>query len=485
MAAEKRTSNNLNTKSGRPPYRDDIKRDLRLTLLVTAIHLPLGLVLYNAGSLSIIHPLLVVSFGLYLAFNRRSKYSDIALLLAYIVGVEVLWRMAKIPVFWELGKYGSVAIILVALIRRGRWEIPKVPLVYFLLLIPACILTLLNFDRYSVQGVLSFNMSGPLLLFFCSWFFYKARLGPIEFRRLLLSLIVPLLCVAFTSLFYTVSAENITFTGESNFETSGGFGPNQVSALLGLGVFAAFAGTILIKNGFGFTIFFSTSALFLAAICMLTFSRGGIYNAAAGIAVLLIFGVNDLRAAVRRIALTSAVVAVFLLLIFPAVNDYTGGALQSRFEDTGTTNRSDIALSDVLIFAENPLFGVGVGASRAYREKFIEFSAASHTELSRLIAEHGLFGIGALFALAAAVVINLRRPNSRHGKAFIAGAFAWSFFFMLNSGMRLAAPSFMWGFGFLSIVSLRGMRPSIFRQRELAKGPVLNRQTTQIATSRP
>lgn len=485
MAAKPRISPNVNTSPGRTSNRDDVKRDLRLTLLITAIHLPLGVVLYNASSLSVIHPLLVVGFGLYVAFNRRWKYSNIALLLAYIIGVEVLWRMAKIPVFWEIGKYGSIAIILVALIRRARWEIPKLPLLYFLLLIPGCVLTVLYFDVSRLQGVLSFNMSGPLFLFFSSWFFFKARIGPTEFRRLLLALIIPLLCVAFTSFFYTVSAENITFTGESNFETSGGFGPNQVSALLGLGVFAAFAGVILIKNGRGFTLFFSVSALFLAAICMLTFSRGGIYNAAAGMAVLLVLGVIDLAAALRRIALTLAVVAVFTFLIFPVVNSFTGGSLLSRFENTETTNRSDIALSDLMIFVENPLFGVGVGVSRGYRAKFVEFSAASHTELSRLVSEHGLFGFVALFALVGMVLINLRRPNSQQGKAFIAGAFVWSLFFMLNSGMRLGAPSFMWGIGFVSIVSIRTMLPITILQRGPARDLTLGRRPVQIASPKP
>lgn len=463
---------------------DDVHRDLWLTLIITFIHLPVGIVLYNAGTLGIIHPLLVVSFGLYAAFNRKWKYSDVALLLAYLIGVEVLWRMARVPVFWEFGKYASAVIILVTLIRRARWEIPKLPMLYFLLLVPGCILTVVNFDLSSVQGVLSFNMSGPLLLFLCSWFFFKARIGPIEFRRLLLVLIIPLLCVAFTSLFYTVSAENITFTGESNFETSGGFGPNQVSSMLGLGVFVSFAGAILIRKGRGFTLFFSISALFLASICVLTFSRSGIYNAVAGIIFLLVFGLNDLATAIRRIAMTIAVIAVFIFLIFPVVNNFTGGALQSRFEDTGTTNRSDIALSDIKIFIENPLFGVGVGASRQYREKFIEFSAASHTELSRLVSEHGLFGLVALFALAGMLLINVRRSNSRQGKAFIAGAFAWSLFFMLNSGMRLGAPSFMWGIGFVSIVSIRAMRPFTLGQRRYTRDLILARRAVQIASSK-
>jgi hypothetical protein len=67
------------------------------------------------------------------------------------------------------------------------------------------------------------------------------------------------------------------------------------------------------------------------------------------------------------------------------------------------------------------------------------------------------------------VVHNLLRPNSLQGKAFIAGALAWSVFFMLNSGMRLGAPSFMWGLGFVSLASIRQMRPIKMRKRRQLK----------------
>ncbi len=464
--------------------RDEAKRDLWLTLLITLLHLPLGLVLYSSGSIGLIHPILVIAFGLYLAFSKRSNYSSIALVLAYLIGVEVLWRMAKVPIFWEVGKYGGAAIILVAVIRRSRLEIPSLPLLYFLLLIPGCVLAVLTLAPSQVQGLLSFNMSGPLLLLFSSWFFFKERIRPIEFRRLLVALLIPLLCVGFTSFFYTVSAEEITFNDESNFATSGGFGPNQVSALLGLGVFVAAAGAILFRRS-GFTLYFGISALFLAAISMLTFSRSGLYNAVAGIVVLLIFGLRATGAGLKQLALAFAAVVVFAMVIFPVLNNFTGGALQSRFEDTSTANRTDIALSDFAVFAESPVFGVGVGASRQYREKFSEISATSHTEFSRLISEHGLFGIGALLALAGTVVINLRRPNSRSGRAFIAGAFAWSFFFMLNTGMRLGAPSFMWGLGFVSIVSIREIIPVVKKTRRPATKSSKVFQPLPNALSRP
>jgi O-Antigen ligase len=440
------------------------KRDFVIITALALIHIPLGVALYNAGSAGILHPLSAFAFGMFFALRRPVNFGMVSLAVAYIVGAEVLWRMADIPVFWEFGKYASVAIMLTALVRSRRYDIPTASAVYIGLLIPACLMTVFQMDLKSVTPTLSFNMSGPLMLAVSCWFFYKTRIGPLQFRRLLFAMILPLLSVAMTAFFYTVTAEAINFTTESNFETSGGFGPNQVSAMLGLGVFLSVAGFILFKKWSKFSIYFVGLTIFFSAICVMTFSRGGIYNAIGGIVMLLIFALRDVGAGLRKLAPVVVVGAVFLFFVYPALDDFTGGALQERFEDTGTTNRANIAGSDFDIFVENPLFGIGVGAATTYRQRFIFTEAASHTEFSRMVSEHGGFGLGALLAMIVMVFINLARPNSTPGKAFTAGIVAWGAMFMMNTGMRLAAPGFVWGLSFITITSLRPNLAAMFRQ---------------------
>ncbi len=440
------------------PFELKNSREFRLTLLIALAHLPLGIVLYNAGSLAILHPIIVFAVGIYLALKKQVAMATVALAAGYFVGIEVLWRMAQVPTYWESGKYGTAAILVIALIRRGKFQIPLAPVAYFALLIPGCVLTFWETDFSRSVEILSSSISGPMLLAVSCWFFYKLQIRPFEFRRLLMATIIPLLCVAFTSLFYTVSAEEITFTGESNFATSGGFGPNQVSSMLGLGVYLSIAGFVLLKERTHFRIFFAASALLTAALSVLTFSRSGIYNAVGAIVVMLIFEFRNLSSGVKRAAPVLILATVFLFFLFPYLNTFTGGALQERFEDTGTTHRWEIGLADIEIFLENPIYGVGVGLAYGYRERFLGFKAMSHTEYFRLLAEHGLLGLGALAALVLMVFTNLRRPNSRIGKAFIAGAITWACLFMLNAGMRLAAPSFMFGMAYLTIAVSRPNR---------------------------
>lgn len=429
-----------------------LEKESTQLLFLTLLHLPLGLFLYASGSLGIVHPLVVFGLGIYWAFSKKVSLDRIAYLIAYLVGCEILWRMAGIPIFWEFGKYGSSAIIIFALIRRGHYIPPVLPTIFIVLLIPACIITLSTNDLALAREKISFNLSGPAFLFVSCWFFANLKLVRLQIRKLFILVIIPLLTVAVTTLFFTVSSDEISFSDESNAATSGGFGPNQVSAMLGLGVFIALACYLLHNNDLKFKLYFAIGALFLAAQSVLTFSRGGIYNAIGATIILVFFQLQNITESAKRIVPFILVFVVFLVLIFPFLDDFTGGKLLERFEDTDTTGRAEIIESDFEILSENPIWGVGLGNARIYRESILGKRALSHTEFSRLISEHGLFGIFAVMILISIIAYNFLRQDSVFGRALIAGAVIWCCLFMLNAGMRLAAPSFLWGFSFINIV---------------------------------
>lgn len=430
-------------------------REFKFTFLISLAHLPLGVLLYNTGPFALLHPIAVFSLGIVWAFQKRVKLDRVGLAVAYLVGSEVLWRMAKIPVPWEFGKYGSAAIIFIALVRRRPYKVPKWALVYFVVLIPACLSPFIEYDISFARAQISSNLSGPLLLAVSCWFFANVRMTPLQLRRLMFAILIPLLSVACTTFFYTATAEDIVFDTESNFVTSGGFGPNQVSAMLGLGVFVAASCLVIFKTDLKFKVFLGVAAVFFAAQSVLTFSRGGIYNAVGAFLALVFFQFQNLSEAVKRLIPILALVAVFIWFIFPALDNFTGGKLQERFEDTDTTNRTEIAESDFALFSEYPLFGVGVGSASEYRRQLLGTGAGSHTEFSRLISEHGIFGIAALISIFVMAISNLRKQESPFGRALVAGVSVWCVLFMFNAGMRLAAPSFLWGLTFITIVNYR------------------------------
>ncbi|NOT46207.1 MAG: O-antigen ligase family protein [Acidobacteria bacterium] len=377
-----------------------------------------------------------------------------------MIGAEVLWRMAKVPVPWEFGKYGSAAIICIALLNRRLYKLPQLPLIYFVALIPACIFPMFEFSLSEARERISFTLSGPLLLAASCWFFSNVKTTPLRIRRLMLAILIPLLSVAFATFFYTVTAEQIHFDTESNFATSGGFGPNQVSSMLGLGVFVAACCLASFKLDLKFKILLGIAAVFFATQSVLTFSRGGIYAAVGGSLALLFFQFRNVAEGTKRLIPILILSTLFIWFVFPALDNFTGGKLQERFDDAGTSNRVEIAQSDFELFFEYPLTGVGVALADEYRRRILGSGAGSHTEFSRLISEHGILGIGALMALVAMVFINLRRQRSTLGRAMVAGISVWCVLFMINAGMRLAAPSFLWGLTFVTIVNYR-FRPRV------------------------
>lgn len=438
--------------------RHRVTREFLYFTLLTIIHLPLGVMLYNFPWLGVVHSLAVLFYGLYTAQQDKavSRYRT-ACIIAYLTGTEILWRMSETPIYWEFGKYAASLLMVVALYRRQRADIPILPVVYFLLLIPACFLTLFNNDLEIARAKLSSNLSGPLSLFVSCCFFYNLKLNWLQLRRLLLWLMIPVITTGFTTLFYTMMTPDIAFNTESNYATSGGFGPNQVSSVLGMGAFAAIFCYLTMNNARVFRFYYAAVFLFLIIQGLLTFSRGGIYNALGAAFFSLIPQLFD---SVRRRKILSffALLSVIAIFALTYLNEFTGGKLQERFESADSSNRLTIIDTDFDIWEENPILGIGAGEAKSYRRENFGFSAASHTEFSRLLSEHGAFGILALLALLTMTIFNLQQQKSAFGQALVIGFVAWSSLYMLNAGMRLLAPSFLFGLTFIALSAVRSRK---------------------------
>jgi hypothetical protein len=311
-------------------------------------------------------------------------------------------------------------------------------------------------------------MSGPICLFASSWFFSYVRLSFPKLKWLMLVISIPLVSVAMTTLFYTLSNPDIEFNTESNLLTSGGFGPNQVSAMLGLGLYTVVSAYMLFKNSFKMTVILGALALFFAVQSVLTFSRGGMYAAVGALVIGSLFQVDRLGRLIQRLIPVMALGAVFVIVLFPSLDDFTGGKLEERFESVDTTNRADIISSDLDVFWNDPYFGAGVGRSADERYAISQHYALSHTEFSRLLSEHGMLGVFAIMALGVGSFFNVKRQKQGIGRALSAGAIAWSAFFMLSAGMRLAAPGFIWGMSFVTIVAT--VRSTLHRSRSAEIG---------------
>ena len=419
-------------------------------------HVPLGLVMSADARVATVHALVSLGVGLFWAAGGR-PIGYVAAVGAYIAGAEVLWRMTGAGVFYEYGKYTTVLVFLVALIRRGALKVPRGPLAYFLLLLPSVPFTMAAMDLLDARAQISFNLSGPLSLMVCAWFFSRSRLTLEEMLQVLMTALGPLLATGAVAALSTARTTALEFSANSNFDTSGGFGPNQVSAALGLGALLAIMGAMLFGRSRVFRTTMVVLAIPLAFQSALTFSRGGLWAAGIATAVLLFLLARDQRARIVVVAMTILLAAAAFYAV-PRLDSFTGGAFTNRFSSVDATGRDRMARSDLSIWMENPVLGVGPGVANEERERFIGARVGAHTEYSRLLAEHGILGALALVLLLFSAWSNIWRQRSAKYRAIVGSLTAWSLVIMAIGAMRTVSVGFAIGVGFATVL------PAVRRQ---------------------
>ena len=135
-----------------------------------------------------------------------------------------------------------------------------------------------------------------------------------------------------------------------------------------------------------------------------------------------------------------ALTTCLYIVILPRIDSISGGAIVNRLSDQSVESRKIILRSELIAFRENLILGIGPGMSRAYRLYNFNDPKHTHTEYTRLLAEHGIFG---LFVIVLLIVITFRnfKSNESISKVFLISFAIWSFLFMLHSATRLVAPS--------------------------------------------
>jgi hypothetical protein len=406
---------------------------------------------FRASKMGTVHLLATLIIGALVAARGKREYAAYA--AAYVAGVEVMWRMGRISIFYEIGKYALVLMCIIGLMRARNLRLKWPAVVGFLLLLPSAAITVSQLSLDMARMSLSFNLSGPLALAAAVCFFSTLKLTR---RQVCIMLIVYMgASVGVMSLAMIRLArfsQWITFTAASNNLTSGGFGPNQVSAVLGLGCLCGFLCLLLTErvNMRVWTVLFLATAA-LAGQSAMTFSRGGLY-CAAGSALLAAITLMPRPKLSKRIVVFGAVgFLLAMFVIIPRLDRFTQGTLTTRFQSVESTNRDVLVLDELKIWLKSPLFGIGVGMV-PFSRSLIDGEVAAHTEFTRLLAEHGLLGAANILILVVIAVRAIKGAGSREERALRLAAISWSVLFMMINGMRIAAPSFMFGLACVSLI---------------------------------
>jgi O-antigen ligase len=144
-----------------------------------------------------------------------------------------------------------------------------------------------------------------------------------------------------------------------------------------------------------------------------------------------------------------------LIWLFSLVQ--TSGLIENRYANKDAlgrekvdllTGRSNLISFELEEFFKNPVIGVGVGRIKNLRQQSEGIEAASHNEMSRILSEHGLFGLVALLIL---LLLPLFFRLGNKSNVFFYSFYLFWLLTINHSSMRIAAPAFVYGLCLLDI----------------------------------
>lgn len=422
-------------------------------------HVGIGLVATAYKPAMIFYFLLVVLYFLFRILTLPNKQREVLIAASYMVGAEVFFRMTKAFFLYETGKYMVIVFLVIGMFFHGfkRSSLPY--FIYFLLLLPGVYISFLDtgYDDRFRQTIL-FNLSGPICLTVAAMYCYGRKISIKELFTCLDFLVYPIISMTIYIYFYNVNVRDVITGTASTVATSGGFGPNQVATVLGLGAFVLFSRFLIpYKN----KLVHLLMMFFLMAVshrAIITFSRGGVFVALIMMAVFTFVmyvtsGIKTkFKLSYRIIAVFGAIIAIWLFSVLQTggliTNRYTNKDALGREKQDVTTGRAKLIDADFQAFSENPVFGIGVGRSKYFYEENFDTTIPSHNEVSRMLSEHGTFGIIALLVLLFAPLLS--KINGRKNIYFYPFIIFW-ILTIAHSSMRIAAPAFIYGLSLLNI----------------------------------
>lgn len=445
-----------------------MKKEEVVYLYLLALHAFLGFVIFLFPFLSKVYGIVLLVFGMYFIIQSKNKHNEALVMAAYAVSAEIMLRMTGGTFVNEYGKYLVMIFLFIGMLFSGFSRSALVYWLFLFFLVPSVVLSTVTLDiTTDVKKAIVFNISGPLCLGIAAIYCFKREL---TFNRLLgviTAFSLPLLCLVTYLYFYTPNIQDVVTGTQSNFETSGGFGPNQVSTILGFGIFIFFVQLMLNSSNGLLQLVNGGLVLVFAFRGLVTFSRGGVYTGVAMILVLLAvlyFQANfQTKPKIAGIILLSFLAT---LAVWSYSSIQTNGLLDKRYANqdaAGREKKSQLSGREILIeselkmFYENPILGVGVGKNKELRKSQTGIDLATHNEITRMLAEHGTLGVVGLLILLVTplYLFAVYRQNILALSFFI--------FWLLtinHAAMRLSAPAFVYA---LSLLKVYREAPAVHR----------------------
>lgn len=426
-------------------------------------HIGVGVLffLFDEALSKILFLALVIYFLGRIVFSSDAlKVQEVLLACAYFTGAEVLFRMTKGGISYEASKYLVIIFMLLGMFLKGISGKGYPYFLYLILLVPSIIVSsvTISYTANFRTGV-AFVLSGPVCLGIAALFCYDRKVTQKQLYQILMYLSLPLISMTTYLFLYNPSIKDTLSGTASNAASSGGFGPNQVSTALGLGIFMMVV-RIFLKSP---TMFLKIlNIVILGAMtfrAIVTFSRGGVF--AAIIVVMAFLAAIFYRSTLRQ---KNQIIGSFLLFFVAIIvtwtisSNQTMGLIDKRYANQDalgrdkediTTGRLVLFLEELEGFVQSPVLGIGAGKVTDNRVQKTGKKVPSHNEVGRLLSEHGMFGIIILMILI--IKPFTYRANNKRNYFFYAFLAFW-FATINHSGMRIAAPSLLYALALLNVI---------------------------------
>lgn len=380
---------------------------------------------------------------------------------AYFAGAEVFLRATKGAITYETGKYTVILFIMMGMFYRGVSGKGYPYFIYLMFLIPSIFVasTTLSFDA-NFRTNIAFVLSGPVCLGLSALFCYDKRVTFKQMSQILLYMLLPIIAHTAYVYFYAPDLRDIITGTGSNRAAAGGFGANQVATALGLGMFILSVRIFVNSPTLGLKLLNTGLLIVMSYRAVITLSRGGVVAGVLCIAIFLVIYYAQAKPKVRN-----QVLGVFVLFVGALVlawfisSNQSSGMLEKRYANQNaagiekedvTTGRTELFMNEIEGFVANPFLGIGSSRAKDQRIELDGQGITSHNEISRILAEHGIFGVMIL-------VILLFKPfnmhaNNRQNYYFYALLAFW-FATINHSSMRIAAPAFIYGLALLNVTN--------------------------------
>lgn len=391
--------------------------------------------------------------------NRKTI--EVLYACAYFVGAEVLLRMTKGSIAYEGVKYTIILLMSIGMYFRGINGNAYPYFAYMMLLIPSIFVasTTLSFDA-NFRTNIAFVLSGPICLGFSALFCYDKKVTIKQVNKLLLLMALPIVANTVYIYFYNPSVGEVLSGTASNRAASGGWGANQVATILGLGMFV-FA--VRFFNNSPSTRFKILNTIIFCGIsfrAIVTFSRGGVITALITIlAFLALYFFSVSKKEKNSVVILFALFSFAMAGTWVVSSNQTQGYIDLRYtnkdhlgreKEDVTTGRGELFKKELIGFVSNPFLGIGSSRAKDQRIEVEGQGVTSHSEISRILAEHGILGVIILVIL---IFKPLSYRSVRKGNYYFYAFICFWFATINHSSMRISAPAFVYALALLNVVN--------------------------------